>query len=72
MQSLRSLDLRKSPSISETVDWARVLILLHAHALEPELVRDTLNVLLKFEQDILAVEPQIGELIRSPVGTAGK
>jgi hypothetical protein len=54
------------------VDWARVLILLHAHALEPELVRDTLNVLLKFEQDILAVEPQIGELIRSPVGTAGK
>ena len=72
VQSLRSLDLRKSPSISETVDWARVLILLHAHALEPELVRDTLNVLLKFEQDILAVEPQIGELIRSPVGTAGK
>ena len=44
VQSLRSLDLRKSPSISETVDWARVLILLHAHALEPELVRDTLNV----------------------------
>jgi MoxR-like ATPase len=70
VQSLRSLDLRKSPSISETVDWARVLILLHAHALEPELVRDTLNVLLKFEQDILAVEPQIGELIRSPVQAA--
>ena len=72
VQSLRSLDLRKSPSISETVDWARVLILLHAHALEPELVRDTLNVLLKFEQDILAVEPQIGELIRKPVAAAGK
>jgi MoxR-like ATPase len=71
VQSLRSLDLRKSPSISETVDWARVLILLHAHALEPELVRDTLNVLLKFEQDILAVEPQIGELIRKPVQAAG-
>ncbi|HEX4197420.1 MAG TPA: MoxR family ATPase [Caulobacteraceae bacterium] len=72
VQSLRGLDLRKSPSISETVDWARVLILLHAHALEPELVRDTLNVLLKFEQDILAVEPQIGDLIRTPVRAAGE
>jgi MoxR-like ATPase len=67
VQSLRSLDLRKSPSISETVDWARVLLLLHAHALDSEMVRDTLNVLLKFEQDIVAVEPQINELIRSPL-----
>jgi MoxR-like ATPase len=64
VQSLRGLDLRKSPSISETVDWARALILLNADALEGEVVRDTLNVLLKFEQDIVAVEPQIAELIR--------
>jgi MoxR-like ATPase len=65
VQSLRAMDLRKSPSISETVDWARVLLLLHAHALEGEMVRDTLNVLLKFEQDIAAVEPQINELIKA-------
>jgi MoxR-like ATPase len=64
VQSLRGLDLRKSPSISETVDWARALILLNADALEGEVVRDTQNVLLKFEQDIVAVEPQIAELIR--------
>jgi MoxR-like ATPase len=64
VQSLRGLDLRKSPSISETVDWARALILLNANALDGEVVRDTLNVLLKFEQDIVAVEPQIAELIR--------
>ena len=64
VQSLRHMDLRKSPSISETVDWARVLILLHAHALDPEMVRETLNVLLKFEQDIVAVEPKIVEIIR--------
>jgi MoxR-like ATPase len=63
VQSLRTLDLRKAPSISETVDWARALILLHAEALEPALVRDTLNVILKFEQDITAVEPQIVELL---------
>ena len=66
VQTLRTLDLRKSPSISETVDWARALILLNAESLEPEIVRDTLNVILKFEQDIAAVEPQVGELIRRP------
>ncbi|HLK24193.1 MAG TPA: MoxR family ATPase [Caulobacteraceae bacterium] len=70
VQALRGIDLRKSPSISETVDWARVLILLHAHALEPELVRETLNVLLKFEQDILAVDPQIGDLLRPAAARA--
>jgi MoxR-like ATPase len=63
VQSLRTLDLRKAPSISETVDWARALILLHAQDLEPAMVRDTLNVILKFEQDIAAVEPQIVELL---------
>jgi MoxR-like ATPase len=63
VQSLRTLDLRKAPSISETVDWARALILLHARDLEPAMVRDTLNVILKFEQDIIAVEPQIAELL---------
>ena len=67
VQSLRTLDLRKSPSISETVDWARALILLNADALETEVVRDSLNVLLKFEQDIQAMEPQIAELIRKPL-----
>ena len=63
VQSLRTLDLRKAPSISETVDWARALVLLHAASLDPALVKDTLNVILKFEQDIAAVEPQIVELL---------
>ncbi|HEY2356924.1 MAG TPA: MoxR family ATPase [Phenylobacterium sp.] len=63
VQSLRTLDLRKAPSISETVDWARALILLHADSLDSGIVRDTLNVILKFEQDIAAVEPQIVELL---------
>ena len=65
VQHLRTLDLRKSPSISETVDWARALVLLHADSLDPELVRETLNVILKFEQDIAAVEPQVGDLLRA-------
>jgi MoxR-like ATPase len=64
VQILRTLDLRKLPSISETVDWARALVLLHAHALDSSLVRETLNVLLKFEQDVVTVEPRIGEFVR--------
>jgi MoxR-like ATPase len=67
VQSLRTMNLRKAPSISETVDWARALVLLHAGALEPDMVRDTLNVLLKFEVDVAAAEPRIGELIRHQV-----
>ncbi len=63
VQTLRTMDLRKSPSISETVDWARALVLLHADSLSPDLVRDTLNVILKYEQDITAVEPQVVELL---------
>ena len=66
VQALRGMDLRKSPSISETVDWARALLLLHAHTLDSDLVHETLNVILKFEQDIAAIEPQIVELIRRP------
>ncbi|MDP3658731.1 MoxR family ATPase [Phenylobacterium sp.] len=64
VQALRTIDLRKSPSISETVDWARALILLHADSLNADLVHETLNVLLKFEQDIAAVEPQISQLLQ--------
>ena len=71
VQSLRDLDLRKVPSISETVDWARALVLLHAGALEPEMVRETLNVLLKFEQDIVAVEPKINDMVSRAVGASG-
>ncbi|HEV2365540.1 MAG TPA: MoxR family ATPase [Caulobacteraceae bacterium] len=63
VHSLRELDLRKPPSISETVDWARALVLLNARVLEPDLVRDTLNLLLKFEQDVNAAEPRIRELL---------
>ena len=47
IHELRTLDLKKQPAISETIDWARTLVLLHAEALDPKLVTDTLNVILK-------------------------
>ena len=64
VQLLRAEELKKLPSISETIDWARVLLLLHAEALEIGLVRDTMNVLLKFEQDIAAMAPRVPEMVR--------
>ena len=42
--------------------WARTLVLLHAEALDPELVRNTLNVILKFQEDIENVSPEISTL----------
>ena len=63
IQLLRTHDLRKLPSVSETIDWARVLLLLHADHLEPDTVRVTLNVLLKFETDVKAVESKIPAII---------
>jgi MoxR-like ATPase len=49
---IRQLDLKKVPSISETLDWAKTLTLLNADRLEPALVADTLSVILKYEGDI--------------------
>ncbi|MAG96080.1 MAG: MoxR family ATPase [Alphaproteobacteria bacterium] len=68
VQMLRDEELKKLPSISETIDWARVLLLLHAETLEVGLVRDTMNVLLKFEQDIAAMTPKVPEMVRKTAG----
>jgi MoxR-like ATPase len=59
IQQVRQMDLKKSPSISETIDWAKVLVLLHANALSADLVHETLNVFLKFEEDIRTVEENV-------------
>jgi len=59
IHDIRSLDLKKQPSVSETIDWARVLVLLQAAELGHDMVRDTLNVLLKYESDIEVALPQV-------------
>jgi MoxR-like ATPase len=62
VQQLRTLDLKKLPSVSETIDWAKVMLLLHTAVLDVDLVRDTLNVLLKFEADIEVAGKQLAGL----------
>ncbi len=71
VQDLRDQDIRKQPSISETVDWARTLILMHADSLDTELVRSTLNVLLKHESDIESVAKELPAITRRAVETKG-
>jgi MoxR-like ATPase len=52
VRSLRTLELRKAPSVSETLDWARTLVLLGVETIDAAGARDTLNILLKYQADI--------------------
>ena len=63
IHELRTLDLKKQPSVSETIDWARVLVLLEAAELGHDMVRDTLNVLLKYESDVEAALPHVTSFV---------
>ncbi|MBJ65387.1 MAG: ATPase [Rhodobiaceae bacterium] len=64
VQNLRELDLKKLPSVSETIDWARSLVLLNVKSLDANLVRETLNILLKFQSDIDSADSEIESLTR--------
>ena len=63
MNRVRDLDLKKSPSISETLDWARALLALNASELEDKIVSDTLNVILKYEGDVKKAQSELSKLI---------
>ena len=56
VQQLRTMALYKQPGIAETLEWARALMVLDAQTLNPELVRSTLGLLLKYQDDIAKVQ----------------
>jgi MoxR-like ATPase len=58
-QRLRTMDLFKSPGIAETLDWSEALVALDRISLDPETVANTLGALLKYQDDIGAITPQI-------------
>ncbi len=60
VQAIRKLDLKKAPSISETLDWVRALALLNAATLDQQLVADTLSTVLKYEADIAKAKEHLG------------
>jgi MoxR-like ATPase len=63
VQRIRKLDLKKAPSISETLDWARALTLLNIGTLDEQLVADTLSTILKYEGDIRKAEKELKEYV---------
>jgi MoxR-like ATPase len=65
VQRLRAMDLRKAPSISETIDWARALVILGARSLDPAIVKDTLGLLVKHEEDRAKVAAKTRDLVES-------
>ena len=62
IEKLRAMELKKSPSISETLDWARSLAVLNADRLTPELLAQTLTLVLKHESDVQKVRPHIASI----------
>jgi MoxR-like ATPase len=59
VRSVRQLELKKAPSISETIDWARTLLYLGKNEIDPEVIGDTLHVLLKYQSDIAKARKEL-------------
>ena len=59
VRSVRELDLKKAPSISETIDWARTLLYLGKGQVDPQVIGETLHVLLKYQSDIVKARKEL-------------
>jgi len=59
VRSVRELDLKKAPSISETIDWARTLLYLGKDQIDQQVIGETLHVLLKYQSDIVKARKEL-------------
>ena len=59
VRSIRQLELKKAPSVSETIDWARTLVLLGVDQIDAETATSTVNILLKYQSDIAKVVKEL-------------
>ncbi|WP_431854285.1 AAA family ATPase [Azospirillum sp.] len=67
IDALRTLDLRKGPSVSELIEWAQALVMMNVGTLDEDTVRRTLGLVVKFRQDMAAVEDALPALLsRTP------
>jgi MoxR-like ATPase len=60
IRMVRELDLKKSPSIAESIDWARALLLLGAREIDQDVFRETLSVIIKHRTDLDLVAERVG------------
>jgi MoxR-like ATPase len=63
VQRIRALELRKAPSISESLDWVRSLVILNADRLDPALVEATLTLVVKYERDLERVKSSLDKVL---------
>ncbi|HLU41639.1 MAG TPA: MoxR family ATPase [Microthrixaceae bacterium] len=61
VRSIRQLELKKAPSVSETIDWARTLVLLGVEHIDAATASDTVNILLKYQSDITKALKEFGD-----------
>ena len=61
VRSIRQLDLKKAPSVSETLDWARTLVLLGIDSIDAEKAKETLHILLKYQSDISKAAKELSD-----------
>jgi MoxR-like ATPase len=66
---VRELDLKKPPSIAESIDWARALLLLGADDINPDVFRSTLSIIVKHRTDLDVVTERVGVKMGSPLGS---
>ena len=64
VQSLRKIDLKKTPGISETLDWVKALTLLNIKSLDEDLVNDTLDTIVKYEGDVRKAQEELKDYVR--------
>src|SRR4051794_15806420 len=69
VRSLRQLDLKKAPSVSETIDWARTLVLLGIQTIDSKVATETLNILLKYKSDITKAEKELATNVPAAAGS---
>ena len=67
---VRELDLKKPPSIAESIDWARALLLLGVDDIDAEIFTETMSVIVKHRTDIELVAERVGLKLRSPADVA--
>jgi MoxR-like ATPase len=74
VRSIRQLELKKAPSVSETIDWARTLVLLGIQNVTDEVAKDTINILLKYQSDIAKaireLDQENGTITKAAAGKA--
>ena len=70
IDQVRELDLKKPPSIAESIDWARALLLLGAQEIDADTFRQTMSVIVKHRTDLDTVAARVGAKLREPAADA--